>query len=114
MIQNNDFEPRFIYLAMPFLMCNEEESMLLEIDNCPLKLFNISKMGLETVLLDVSAEPPQLSLIDETSGKFALAQNFCQEKVRILHLAIVDIAYIQHFGLLPLHNAVCTNKICIN
>ena len=82
---------------MPILMCNEEESILVEMDNCPLKLFNLSKMGLETVLFDVSAEPPQLSLIDETSGKFALAQNFCQEKVRILHLAIVDI---QYFGLL--------------
>ena len=78
----------------PFLMCNEEESISVEIDNCPLKLFILSKMGLETVLFDVSAEPPQLSLIDETSGKFALAQNFCQEKVRILHLAIMD------FGLL--------------
>ena len=85
---------------MPFLMCYEEESISVEIDNCPLKLFVLSKMGLETVLLDVSAEPPQLSLIDETSGKFALAQNFCQEKVRTLHLAIVDIAYIKYFGLL--------------
>ena len=77
----------------PFLMCNEEESISVEIDNCPLKLFILSKMGLETVLFDVSAEPPQLSLIDETSGKFALAQNFCQEKVRILHLAIMDITH---------------------
>ena len=88
---------------MPFLMCNEEESILVEIDNCPLKLFNLSKMGLETVLFDVSAEPPQLSLIDETSGKFALAQNFCQEKVRILHLAInvpIYVHYVQYFGLL--------------
>ena len=80
-------------LAITFLMCNKEESISVEIDNCPLKLFILSKMGLETVLLDVSAEPPQLSLIDETSGKFALAQNFCQEKVRILHLAIMDITH---------------------
>ena len=80
-------------LAITFLMCNKEESISVEIDNCPLKLFNLSKMGLETVLFDVSAEPPQLSLIDETSGKFALAQNFCQEKVRILHLAIMDITH---------------------
>ena len=88
-------------------MCNEEESILVEIDNCPLKLFNLSKMGLETVLFDVSAEPPQLSLIDETSGKFALAQNFCQEKVRIWNLTINVPIYVQHcvqyFGLLSMY-----------
>ena len=73
--------------------------MLLEIDNCPLKLFILSKMGLETVLLDVSAEPPQLSLIDETSGKFALAQNFCQKISQNLIFSNCGHC-VQYFGLL--------------
>ena len=73
--------------------------MLLEIDNCPLKLFNISKMGLETVLLDVSAEPPQLSLIDETSGKFALATELLPRKSQNLTFSNCGHC-VQYFGLI--------------